>query len=390
MPHTERILVIDDEVGIRAGCQRALTPHGYQVQAAATGQEGLTQLRQDGFALVLLDVMMPDVSGIDLLEPILAHDPDVICIIITGFATVELAVQAIKRGAYDFISKPFSADTLLLAVEKGLERRRLQQEARRLQHIEEEAHRLNQEKAMLEELDRVKSAFMRTTAHELRAPLAAIQSYITLILQGYASIEDQRPMLERTEQRAAELLELVDDLLNLARLKELKAEPKKQSVSLEKILDDVLSLHTPEAERKRIALKLETRPCPPVAADPAHVKQLWTNLISNAIKYTPEGGQVTVRLFPQNGGSVVGEVQDTGIGIADEDLPNLFQEFFRTDRAKAFAQRGTGLGLSIVKQIVQQYGGEIGVESKLGEGARFTFRLPVANKSASAIAGQRS
>ena len=153
MEQRDRILVIDDEAGIRSGCQRALTPHGYQVEVAATGQEGLAKVQEDGFALVLLDVMMPDVSGIGLLEPILAHDPDVVCIIITGFATVELAVEAMKRGAYDFISKPFSADNLLLTVEKSLETRRLQKEARRLQCIEEEAARLSQEKAMLEELD---------------------------------------------------------------------------------------------------------------------------------------------------------------------------------------------------------------------------------------------
>ena len=377
------ILVIDDEAGIRSGCQRALTPHGYQVEVAATGQEGLAKIQEDGFALVLLDVMMPDVSGIGLLEPILAHDPDVVCVIITGFATVELAVEAMKRGAYDFISKPFSADNLLLTVEKSLETRRLQKEARRLQCIEEEAARLSQEKALLEELDRVKSAFMRTTAHELRAPIGAIQSYLTLILQGYASLEDQRPMLERASQRSGELLDLVDDLLNLAKLKEVKEEFKKQEVSLEEILAEVLSLHAPEAGEKQITLGLETRPCPPVIANPAHIKQLWTNLISNAIKYTPAEGRVAVRLFPKDEGTVVGEVADTGIGIADEDLPHLFQEFFRTDQAKAFTQHGTGLGLSIVKQIVESLGGNISVESALGEGTRFAFRLPAASPTPS-------
>lgn len=169
------------------------------------------------------------------------------------------------------------------------------------------------------------------------------------------------------------------DLLNLAKLKELKGESKVQRISLQEILKDVLGLHMPEAEEKQINLKVETHPCPPVAANPAHMKQLWTNLISNAIKYTPNRGQVTVRLFSENERTIVGEVEDTGIGIAAEDLPNLFQEFFRTDQAKAFAQHGTGLGLSIVKQIVQQYGGDINVQSKLGEGTKFTFRLPSAN-----------
>jgi signal transduction histidine kinase len=345
----------------------------------------LTKLRGDGFALVLLDVMMPDVRGIELLEPILEQDPDTVCVIITGFATVELAVEAMKRGAYDFISKPFSADNLLLTVEKGLEKRRLQKEARRLQRIEEEANRLSQEKAMLEELDRVKSTFMRTVAHELRAPIAAIASFLTLVLQGYASLEEEQPMLERAAQRADELLELVDDLLNLARLKELKADSKKQKVSLEESLKDVIGLHSSEAEEKQVALKVETRACPPVAADPAHIKRLWTNLISNAIKYTPAGGRVIVRLFPDGETAVVGEVEDTGIGIAQEDLSNLFTEFFRTEQAKAVTPHGTGLGLSIVKQIVESLGGHIDVESKLGEGTKFAFWLPAASPMSSAL-----
>jgi two-component system sensor histidine kinase/response regulator len=374
--HKERILVIDDEAGIRAGCQRALRPQGYQVKVAATGQEGLAKLRENGFALVLLDVMMPDVRGIDLLEPILAHDPDIICIIITGFGTIELAVEAIKGGAYDFVSKPFSADTLLLAVEKGLETRRLRQEARRLEQLEEEARRLSQEKAMLEELDRVKSTFMLTVAHELRAPIAAIESYLTVILQGYASLEEQRPMLERAAQRTRELLDLVGDLLSLAKLKQLKEDTKIQKVSLKEILDEIVELHTPQAQEKQIALQMETRPCPPVTANPSHIKQLWTNLISNAIKYTPAGGEITVRLFPDDEGAVVGEVQDSGIGIAEKDLPHLFQEFFRTDQAKAVTPHGTGLGLSIVKRILELMGGDIGVESELGKGTKFTFHLP--------------
>jgi signal transduction histidine kinase len=309
----------------------------------------------------------------------------VVCIVITGFATVELAVQAIKLGAYDFISKPFTADTLSLAVEKGLERRQLQKEARRLRQIEKQARRLSQEKAMLEELDRIKSTFMLTVAHELRAPIAAIASYLTLILHGYAALEEQWPMLERAAQRADELLDLVDDLLNLARLKELGADSKKQEVSLEEILEDVLGLHTPEAEAKQIILKVDTHPCTPVEANPAHTKQLWTNLISNAIKYTPAGGQITIRLFPEGGDTVVGEVEDTGIGIAAEDLPNLFKEFFRTDQAKALAQHGTGLGLSIVKQIVESLGGNISVASKLEEGTKFTFRLPAASPTSSTL-----
>jgi two-component system sensor histidine kinase/response regulator len=374
----EQILVIDDERGLREGCRRALSRHGYMVDVAATGQEGLTKVRQGEFALALIDVMMPDISGIELLETIRTHDPEIVCIIVTGYATVELAVTAMKVGAHDFIAKPFSDDNLLLAVEKGLETRRLRLEARRLQCIEEEARRLSHEKAMLEELDRVKSAFMLKVAHELRAPIAAIRSFMDLILAGYGSPEKQRQMQKRASERAEELLNLVNDLLNLARLKEAQGTSRKEIVSIGEILTDVLGLHEPEAEGKQIELHLEMGPCPTCLADAAHIKELWTNLVSNAIKYTPPGGQVTIRLFGGNG-LVIGEVADTGIGIAKKDLPRLFEEFFRTDEAKAFAQHGTGLGLSIARQIVLECGGDISVESEPGQGTRFTFRLPAAS-----------
>jgi signal transduction histidine kinase len=373
--HPSRILVIDDELGLREGCRRALQRHGFEVDVAGTGEAGLDKVRESGFDLALLDIMMPDISGIDLLRMLHDHDPDIVCIIITGYATVELAVAAMKLGAYDFIAKPFSDDNLVLAVEKGLDKRHLEQEARRLQRVEEEARRLAQERSMLEELDRVKSAFMRKVAHELRAPIAAIESFMNSILEGYGSPEIQQLMQERAAQRAQELLALVDDLLNLSRIKDVKLKTAKQDVSLQQILDQVLSLHGPEAERKEIILQVDCQDCPSIRADPTHIKQLWTNLISNAIKYTPQKGSVSVRLWIDES-TLVGQVADTGIGIAQEDLPRLFEEFYRTEQAKSFAQYGTGLGLSIVKEIVEEHGGGISVDSELGKGTRFTFRLP--------------
>ena len=373
--HPSRILVIDDELGLREGCRRALQRHGFEVDVAGTGEAGLDKVRESSFDLALLDIMMPDISGIDLLRMLHDHDPDIVCIIITGYATVELAVAAMKLGAYDFIAKPFSDDNLVLAVEKGLDKRHLEQEARRLQRVEEEARRLAQERSMLEELDRVKSAFMRKVAHELRAPIAAIESFMNSILEGYGSPEIQQLMQERAAQRAQELLALVDDLLNLSRIKDVKLKTAKQDVSLQQILDQVLSLHGPEAERKEIILQVDCQDCPSIRADPTHIKQLWTNLISNAIKYTPQKGSVSVRLWIDES-TLVGQVTDTGIGIAQEDLPRLFEEFYRTEQAKSFAQYGTGLGLSIVKEIVEEHGGGISVDSELGKGTQFTFRLP--------------
>jgi len=372
-----RILVIDDEEGIRAGCRRALEPEGYIVETAATGQEGLRRFREGNFDMVLIDVVLPDMRGVDLLAPILEKDPDVVCVVITGYATVELAVQAIRSGAYDFLSKPFTADILRMTVAQGLERRRLTLEARRLQKIEEEARELARAKEELERLDRFKTAFMLTVAHELRAPLNALQSFLWAILKGYIPPEEQQEVLGRAVQRVQELLDLVDDLLKLAAAKSEKGLEKREPVSLADVLEKVAPLFQKEAEAKGLAWAVEVGARPVVRADPDQMAQVWSNLISNAVKYTPAGGRVRVALEERDGWAI-GTVEDSGIGIPPQDLGRIFEEFYRTPQAKEVAPRGTGLGLPLVKQILEAHGGSITVESELGRGSRFVFRLPIA------------
>jgi two-component system sensor histidine kinase/response regulator len=369
------ILVIDDERGIREGCRRALTPLGYTVEVADTGATGLRLLREGSFDLVLLDLMMPGMSGVEALDRIREIDPDIVVIIITGYATVEAAVRTIKKGAYDFISKPFTSDDLSLVVSQGLEHRRLTLETRRLRAIEEEAKELTRANVELEKLDAMKSRFMLTVAHELRAPVAAIQGYLGLILDGYAG-DDEKEMITTAHHRCGELLEMIHDLLALAHMKEKATAVKKQkTVSVAAALDEVVDLMRAEAQRKGLTLTVKTSKRPEMLADDEHLKQLWTNLISNGIKYTPRGGSVVASLDEKDG-RIVGVVSDTGIGIAGDDLPRIFEEFYRTPQAKQMEEHGTGLGLPIVKEIVETYGGSIDVESKLGEGTTVTFTLP--------------
>jgi signal transduction histidine kinase len=373
-----RILVIDDEPGIRAACRRVLEPEGYAVETAASGQEGLHYIRQGTFDLILLDVVMPDLQGIDLLGPIHGKDPDTVCVIITGYATVELAVQAIKAGAYDFLSKPFTSDLLLMTVRQGLERRRLSLEAKRLQALEQEAAELARAKEELERLDRFKTTFMLTVAHELRAPLTALQSFLIAIREGYISPDQQEEILQRAIERGQELLELVDDLLKLAAVKGEQEIEKRQTLSLADALERIFPLLKAQADEKEVACTLDIRQRPSVKAHPHHMAQLWANLLSNAIKYTPPGGRVTV-ILEEKDGWAIGAVEDTGIGIAPEDHVRIFEEFYRTPQAKEIEPRGTGLGLPLVKRTVEGHGGTIEVESCLGQGSRFTFRLPVAS-----------
>jgi len=371
-----KILVIDDEISICEGIKRALTPEGYIVDITFSGESGLQKIRGNDYALILIDVMMPNVNGIELISSIHAHDPETVCVMITGYATVELAVRAIKGGAYDFLAKPFSVDDLLLTVNQGIERRRLSLEAKRVHAIEAEARRLEEEKNHLEELDRAKRQFIRLVTHELQSPVSAIENYLTLILDGYVTSENLPEIIKKCMARAQEERAIIADLLELGHLEVIETF-ETSMVQLDEILLAVVDSFQEQAKQKELKIYIEIADnIPPVTGTLIQFKSLWTNLISNAVKYTPENGSVTIRLHAE-GGNIIGEVHDTGIGIPPEDQERLFVEFFRAQKAKELGIQGTGLGLVIVKRVVEGVGGEITVQSEPDHGTIFTFSIPI-------------
>lgn len=377
-----RVLVIDDELGIREGCRRALTPYGFQVEVAENGPAGLRMLRESHFDVLLLDAMLPGMSGLEVLEQVRRQYPDLICIIITGYATVELAIQAIRQGAHDFIAKPFTAEMLLQVIHRELEHQRLQREARRVQQLEEEARELARAKAELEKLEAVEGRFMLTMVHILRAPVAVMQNTIQLIRKGYVPPEEQAEVLERVEQRAGELLATLDDLLMLAYLKERVGAQDAQEASVAEILEGILPAFTSRAEKQGLELRLEIAERPYVRANPDHIKALWSQLLDNAIRYTSAGGRITVSLSTdQEHNQAIGAVSDTGIGVDVNDIPRIFEDFYRTEEARRLQETGTGLGLSIVREVVELYGGTIEVHSEAGQGSTFRFQLPLSASS---------
>jgi signal transduction histidine kinase len=373
-----RLLVIDDEQGIRDGCRRVLEPEGYRVETAGTIAAGRAAIENGAFDLVLLDVMMPDGKGIDLLEVIQQRDPETVAAIITGYATVELAVEALREGAYDFISKPFSGDVLLLTVERGLERRRLSREARRLQQVEAHADELARAKDEMERLDRFKSAFMLTVAHELRSPVVAAQSLLRAMLRGLAGdVSDQQAeILARVEVRHQELLDLINDLLALAAGKTAGPEQTLAAIELQPALTTIVERFGAQAQAAGVELDLELPPAPlKVEATQDGIRMVFGNLIGNAVKYTPTGGRVTIRLT-QGAQGVTVAVRDSGIGIAGDEVARLGEEFFRASNAKSSGIGGTGLGLAIVRQYLERWGARLEVESKVGRGSTFRVVFP--------------
>jgi len=237
----------------------------------------------------------------------------------------------------------------------------------------------------LEELDQAKSRFVDLVAHELRSPLAAIQSLLDVVLEGYAGTVDEsgRQVLQRAQRRVEFLLLLVNDLLDLAagRLEQMQRE--RAEIDLAALCRRVIELVQARAGEKGVALSLEIAPGRYTLwgfAD--HLEGLITNLVDNAIKYTPSGGSVHVGLRCE-GAALILTVADTGIGIPAEALPHLFDEFYRAPNARAAEKEGTGLGLAIARQAALEHGGHIDVQSELGRGSVFTVTLPAREDAAS-------
>jgi PAS domain S-box-containing protein len=252
------------------------------------------------------------------------------------------------------------------------DRRRLEQER------EEFTRELEVRNERLLELDHLKDEFVALVSHELRTPLTSIRGYLELVLDGEAGevTDEQRQFLGVVERNANRLLDLVGDLLFLAQIEAGKLSLEVRAVDLAAVAAESVETARPLAEEKDITLTLATSPLPLLAGDGARIAQLLDNLVSNAVKFTPQGGRVDVRASSSRGNAIL-EVRDTGMGIPAEEQEHVFERFFRTTRATEQAIQGTGLGLAICKAIVHAHGGQITLASSDGEGATFHVTIPI-------------
>ena len=487
---TPKILVIDDEEIIRQGIKRLLTKQQYDVYLAENGEAGLAILKKEPIHIVLLDLKMPGMDGMEVLQSIMKAHMDVTVIVVTGHGTLEEAVSAMKMGAYDFISKPFLPDHLKQVVGRAVELRRLEQERNllaeererglwtivteksrlktvinsmsegvliaeldktiimcnpaftRFMHaghqciigstmddnpelnpLTEMADRLlaskddtqvitqeitiegeppsylrasinsildNRGQALglvavlkdvshFKELERKKSEFISMVTHELRAPLGAVDTQIAVILRSIAGSlsETHQSMFERMRARIKGLLDLINDLLGLSTIESQKFVQEKKAMDISPVLREVCSLMEDQAREKGLTLTTSLQNgLPPILADPASIQKVATNLLSNAIRYTPEGGKITVGSWVESNYVNI-SVADTGIGITPEDIDKIFDRFYRVKNEKTRKIVGTGLGLPIVKAIVEDHLGHVIVKSELDKGSEFTVQLPI-------------
>ena len=363
MQPKHKILVIDDEEVVLDSCTQVLDGGDCRVTTASNGAEGLRRLEEVQPDLIFLDLKMPGLSGLEVLERIRAKQPLMVVIVITGYATVSSAVEAMKKGAFDFLPKPFTPEELRLIAKRGLEYSRLVQ----------------QTVALRREKETLRENFAAIVSHELKSPLGALQQNLYALV---GELEDK--LSEEQQQRFVRLQTRLDDLLKLIHswlrvfsmdINGLKENFKPTSVA--EIVAKAVETVQPQATRK--ALEIETavgEGLPPVNGDEGSLTEVLVNLLGNAVKYSFPNSKIRVRAEARNSEIVV-SVADTGVGIAQEDLPHLFQDFAR-GQAQPEGVSGCGLGLAISRRIAEVHGGTITVESKPGKGSTFMLHLPVA------------
>lgn len=355
------ILVIDDEESMRDSCSLILTKDGYKTETAPDGESGLKKIKELQPDLILVDLKMPGISGFDVLEKVSEIDPNIVSVVITGYATVESAVEAMKKGAYDFLPKPFTPDELRIIIRRGLERRNLT--------LQKES--LEKEKRAMEE------NFITMVTHQLKSPIAVILQYFEIIISDIVKDEQKKKeMLIKAKERLEGLLKLINDWLDVAKMNKGQIVEKMKPVHLTEIIENIIEFNQPFAEENKVSLRLLRPKAGDLAyGDPETLEQVFSNLINNAIKYNRPDGKVEVSIEEKNGFIAV-SVKDTGIGMEQKHIPYLFEQFYRIKKEDGEKHRGTGLGLSIAKKIVDAHNGRIEVESKPGEGSCFTVFLP--------------
>jgi len=368
---TLRILVVDDEPGMRRGVARALQDFRvrlpdlngevlFAVDQAESGEEALERIAASCPDILLLDHKLPGMSGLDVLDRIAEQQRDVLTVMITAYASLETAVSATKRGAYDFLAKPFTPEELKTTIRKAAGHLIVQRQARQLAR----------------EKRQLRFEFISVLAHELKAPLGAIEGYLNLLKNRSAgddpAVYDR--MIERALIRAEGMRKMIMDLLDLTRIESGKKKRELTELSVREVAQNSIETFRPDAMKRNITINLRADDPVMMTADRGEIEIILNNLISNAVKYNRDGGSVDVALT-RNDETVTITVTDTGIGMTREEAARLFGDFVRIKNAKTRNILGSGLGLSIVRKLANMYGGDASVTSEPDKGSTFTVTL---------------
>jgi len=363
-----RLLIVDDEVAhTRALCD-TLGIEGFATAGFESAAAALEAMQEASYDLLLTDLMMPDMDGVALLRAAQQIDPDMVGIVMTGHATIDTAVKAMQAGACDYIVKPFRMNQLLPVIARALESRRLRRLNKELER------RILERTRELELANRDLEAFSYSVSHDLHAPLRAIRALCDMLPGecGPGLSAKGGELLKQIQSGAARMGQLIEDLLSFARSG--RASLKVVEVSMNDLAREIAGMLTREHATRRIELSLhDLAPC---YADAPLLKQVLVNLLSNAFKFTSgrDVARIEVGGYEADGQRTY-FVRDNGAGFDMKYAAKLFGVFQRLHSQAEFT--GTGVGLSIVQRIVERHGGKVWAEGRPGEGATFSFSLPL-------------
>lgn len=429
------VLLVDDEESILTTLGFSLRKQGYQVETASNGQEGIDKFMSARPDMIVTDLMMEGTTGIDLLKEVKRIDPETEVIVLTGFASVDTAIEALQLGAFDYLQKPCNRSELSLKLGKGMERRELKRkitlinnnlveannklkEEIKERHAAEDTlenindhlenlveqrssflisaneklkseiiertkieHQLVQAKDEAIQFSKAKSEFLSQMSHELRTPLNAVIGFSELLLTDtvHSLTHQQREQIDEILSAGTHLLELINEILDLSYIERGIMQIELQDIDINSVIQETLLLIVPLAQQREIIIENQVPPnnTVPVKSDKKRLKQVLINLISNAIKYNKLKGSITLSLDASSSDKVSVSISDTGVGMSNDQLEKIFDPFYRANHGGKFVE-GAGIGLTVTKGIVDAMKGTIAVESKLDEGSRFTLELPKA------------
>jgi signal transduction histidine kinase len=359
-PH---ILIVDDEIGPRESLKLILSPH-YNVHVAEGGSQAVEMLQQFPVDLVTLDLKMPGMTGINVLAKIKQYDPDIEAIIITGYGSLDSAIEGLRLDAFDYIAKPFDVKHILTLVERGLERRRSRTR-----------------------LKKVSSDFISNVSHELRTPLSVVVGFVHLLLNQVLGklTQDQQKVLQTVYRNSEELLQLIDNVLWLTTLNSGDAADVIDEFDVRTIVREATQRHEAMIRDKKLTLTIEVPDTEVgIASDRLKVERIFQNVFNNAVKFTNQGSvRVTVRASADSAGVEIA-VSDTGVGIETSKLASVLEPFQQVEGAVERACDGLGLGLTVAYRITRMLGGTLYMESELGVGTTVKLQLPSRDKTGKA------
>ena len=362
MDDRPKILIIDDEEIVIDSCTQILKNGSFQIASASNGTDGLELMKEYHPDLVYVDLKMPGLSGFEVLDQIHEYDPTIVTVVITGFATVNSAVEAMKKGTYDFLPKPFTPDELRLITKRGLERRQLVLET----------IALRREKELLRE------HFAAIVSHELKSPLGAVQQNLYVLADDLSDIftEEQSAKIKRLQIRIADLVKLINTWLRSISVDVSSIRDGFEPTSVPTVISKALESVQTHATRKAIDIVTSIPDnLSLVKGEEGTLVEAVVNLTGNAIKYTHMGGRISV-IAEERDDQITITVTDNGVGIAQEDLPHLFEDFY-VGKSKIEGERRSGVGLAITRRIIEAHDGSISVFSDIGKGSTFVIQLPI-------------